>query len=49
MKIRIAMAGWVRNSANITWYYRNTPLLDIVQLAGLHVGSAESFLTVSLL
>jgi len=42
------MDGWVRNSAHITWYYSNTPLLNTIQLAGLHVGSAGSFLTVSL-
>jgi hypothetical protein len=40
------MDGWVRNSAHIIWYDSNTPLLDIIQLAGLHVGSAKSFLTV---
>ena len=42
------MDGWVRNSAHITWYYSNTPLLNMNQLAGLHVGSAGFFLTVSL-
>jgi hypothetical protein len=40
--------GWVRNSAHITWYYSNTPFLNINQLAGLHVGSAGPFLIVSL-
>jgi len=41
------MDGCVRNSAHITRYYSNTPLLDIIQLAGLRVGSAGSLLTVS--